>query len=101
MQLRPAPPLDDFIEDGGLNGHFKGENQPDAPQSHGFRCQPEPYPGADDPEKAHNAVGNKHDSPGVSRAAQGHFHHDAGGEEGFHHQHGAQHGDSGINETYS
>lgn len=98
MQLRPAPPLDDFIEDGGLNGHFKGENQPDAPQSHGFRCQPEPYPGADDPEKAHNAVGNKHDSPGVSRAAQGHFHHDAGGEEGFHHQHGAQHGDSGINE---
>ena len=47
MQFCPAPALDDFIEDGGLDGHFKGEEQPDAPQGHGFRSQLEPDPGAD------------------------------------------------------
>ena len=100
MQFCPAPALDDFIEDGGLDGHFKGEEQPDAPQGHGFRSQLEPDPCADDAEEAHDAVGDEHDPPRVARAAQGHFHHDAGGEEGLHQQHGAQHGNAGVNERH-
>ena len=100
MQFRPAPSFDNFIENYGLHGHFKGEEHPDAPQGHGFRRQLEPGPGAAHPEEAHDAVGDEHDSPRVSSAAQGHFHHDAGSEEGLHQQHGAQHGNSGINEGH-